>query len=267
MGYRTKTTWAGDRLDAEVYPVYGRNETTAARAAKLNVTREAQKRVNDRRAERRIILLAETNFTEKDYHMTLTYKIEPSEVRAAKDLSNFFGRVRRIRKKKQLPDLKYIYAMGGGEGEDEKRIHFHLMINGGLSREELEECWMKTPGAGRANTDRLQPNERGLEELSKYIFKQHKDREKDRERKETVRRFNTSRNLKKPKVRVSDSRCSNARVKRIAHDIRNEAKNEMEKIYPGYIMVECEVYYSDMIDGAYIRCVMRKIRTEGGKRL
>lgn len=259
MGYRTRTTWAGDRLEAEVFPIYGREDNARARAAKHQTTRDAQRKVNDRRAERRLILLAEANFGKRDYHMTLTYAKEPTEARAMKDLKNFFGRVRRIRERKNLTELKYIYAMGGGEGDDEKRIHFHLMINGGISREELEACWMQTPGAGRVNTDRLQPNEMGLEELSKYFFRQHRDRAK-RSQGTMIRRYSASRNLKQPKSRTSDSRCSNARVRRIAHDIRNEAKTEMEKIYPGYRFIDCRVYYSDVIDGVYIRCIMRRIQ-------
>ena len=265
MGYRTRTTVAGERLEAEVFPIYGRAEAGRARAAKANVTREAQQRVNDRRAERRLILLAEANFTREDYHMTLTYSAEPTEARAKRDIRNFFDRVARIRKRRGLPELKYIYAMGGGDGAEEKRIHFHLMINGGISREELEGCWMQTPGAGRVNTDRLQPNEMGLEELSKYFFRQHRDRAKRAEGGTTIRRYNASRNLKQPKSRTSDSRCSNARVRRIAHDIRNEAKAEMERIYPGYRYVDCRVCYSDVIDGVYIRCIMRRNETGGGK--
>lgn len=262
MGYRTKTTRAGDRLEAEVYPIFGRSDAGKARAEKKHVTREAQKRLNDKRAERRIILLAETNFTDQDYHLTLTYRTEPTEERAAKDLANFLARVRRIRSKRGLPELKYISAMGGGENENEKRIHFHMMISGGMPREEIEKIWLMTPGAGRADTDRLQPNENGLEELARYMFRQHKDRGK-RPGKDVIRRYNTSRNLKQPKTRTSDSKCSNARVRRIAHDIRNEAKGQMERLYPGYRLIDCQVYYSDVIDGVYIRCVMRRNRGGG----
>ena len=259
MGYRTRTTWAGDRLEAEVFPIYGRSEAAALRAAKHNVTRDAQQRVNDRRAERRLTLLAETNFSREDYYLTLTYATEPTEKRAGKDLVNFFNRVRRLREKKHLPPLKYIYAMGGGEEDDEKQIHFHMLINGGLPREDLEACWRKTPGAGRANTKQIQPDENGLEGVCKYLFRQHKDRTKGREPGEIIRRWNASRNLKQPKTTTSDSRCSNARVKRIAHDIRNEAKTELEKVYRGYRFIDCQVRYSEIIDGVYIRCIMRRM--------
>ena len=47
-------------------------------------------------------------------------------------------------------------------------------------------------------------------------------------------------------------------LKRIAFDFLNHAGETMEKLYPGYTLTKCQVKYSDVIDGAYIRCVMRK---------
>jgi hypothetical protein len=32
----------------------------------------------------------------------------------------------------------------------------------------------------------------------------------------------------------------------------------MERVYPGYTLEHCYVQYSDVVDGVYIRCVMRK---------
>ena len=36
------------------------------------------------------------------------------------------------------------------------------------------------------------------------------------------------------------------------------AKGQMEKLYPSYQFVECKVYYSDILDGVYIKVLMRK---------
>ena len=88
----------------------------------------------------------------------------------------------------------------------------------------------------------------GLEALARYITKQQKNR----------RKWARSRNLKKPKQRTSDTKVSNARVKRLALDFPNSAKEIMEKLYPGYIHTKTVMRYSDIVDGAYIRCVMRK---------
>lgn len=68
-----------------------------------------------------------------------------------------------------------------------------------------------------------------------------------------------------PKQRTSDSKVSNAKVKRIARGFEAEAKEIMEKLYPKYRYVDVKVALSDSVDGAYIRVLMRR-RTEGGKK-
>ena len=143
-----------------------------------------------------------------------------------------------------------------------------------ISREELEAIWKKSAaGGGYANADRLQPGNTGLDAIVTYMAKQLWARGMKRTGKEDEieeiarfmtrhpgkrRKWSRSHNLKLPKVRTSDSRCSNAVVKRIAQDFRNDARAEMEKVYPGYSFVRCAVYYSDVIDGVFIRCVMRR---------
>lgn len=245
MGYRTRTTVAGPRLEAEVYPIFGRStEAFLRRAKKTNVTPEKQQRLNQERSIRHLIMLVDGNYTAEDIHLTLTYSQAPDYDRAKKDVRNFLLKVKRIREKRGLPELKYIYTIEGDEDGRKQRIHIHLLMNGDMDREELEKIWAK----GYANADRLRPDENGMEAIARYLVKQQKNR----------RKWCASRNLKQPKSRTSDSRCSNARVKRIAFNIRNEAKNEMEKIYPGYQFVKIAVRYSDVVDGAYIRCVMRK---------
>ena len=65
---------------------------------------------------------------------------------------------------------------------------------------------------------------------------------------------------KRPLRRTTDAKTSNRVVKAIAHDIRNEAKAVTEKLYPKYQYVDCKVYYSDQLDGVYIRVLMRRKR-------
>lgn len=259
MGYRRSITLAGPRMELDVYPVFGREDEGRARAAKKNITPEKQKRLNRQRAERYITQLADANFTEKDVELTLTYKRhhQPDQDRCQKDVRNFLDRLKRYRKKHGLGEPKYIYVIEGGRekknGFGVTNFHCHMLMDGAVGRETLEEIWEM----GYANTKQLQPDEdRGLEELAKYMIK---------ESKQTGRRFCHSRNLEKPKMRKTDVRTSRKMVKLIAHDIRNEAREEMEKRYPSYKFVECKVYYSDQIDGVYIRIIMRR-REEWPKR-
>ena len=253
MGYRRSVVLAGDRMECEIYPVFGREDEQKARAAKKNITTMKQKRLNDERARRRLILLADANFGEKDIHLTLTYRTAPNLEQCRKDLRNFLLRVKRYREKLGMDPLKYIYTIEGkrenSQGAGVNRIHIHMLMNGGVSRERLEEMWEM----GYANADRLQPTERGLEEIASYIIKEARN-------KDGARKWSASRNLVQPKRRTTDAKTPKRIVKLIAHDIRNEAKEQTEKLYPKYQFVDCKVYYSDQIDGVYIRILMRRRR-------
>lgn len=260
MGYRRRTTKAGNRIEAEVYPVFGRADRSKARAAKRNATPEAMQKVNVERSARRLIQLIEANFTEKDVAMGLNYEgTPPDDDRVRKDLRNFLNKVKRQREKQGLPELKYIYAIGGDEmpspGYSGKRPHVHLILSGGIERDALEEIWKKNnPGHGATNCDRLQPNDDGLEGLARYLMKQRFDRPE----KKNAKKWSRSRNLKEPQRKTTDCKISNGRVKRIAFDFLNHAKETMEKLYTGYDLKDCRVRYSDVVDGVYIRCVLRK---------
>ena len=258
MGYRRRTTVSGPRIDAEVFPVFGRHQRGELRRAKHQLTREAQQRANDERSRLHLIQLVEANFSEKDVSITLSYEGTPPEPeRVDKDIRNFLARVKRARRKAGLSDLKYVYAIGGDEmpaaGYSGKRPHVHMIMNGGIGRDELEAIW----GKGRANADRLQPRDEGLGGIAVYFTRQKQDRPE----KPGVRKWRGSRNLKQPVPRGRDARMPNGRVRRIAYDFRNEAKDVMERLYPGYALQDCQVRYSDIIDGVYIRCVLRRRKT------
>ena len=244
MGYRTRTVVAGPRLEVEVYPVFGREAAGRARAAKIaGNTPEAMKKLNRERAIRHLIQLADANLTDQDIHLTLTYRNAPTEDRAWRDVDNFLRTVKRRRKQYGMSPLKYFYTVEGNESGSKEKLHAHVLMSGGISREELEAIW----GNGWANADRLQPDERGLEAIIRYITK---DQEK--------RKWHRSRNMVQPKQRTSDSKVSNAKVKRIARGFEAEAKEIMEKLYPKYRYVDVKVTVSDSVDGAYIRVLMRR---------
>ena len=57
MGYRTRTIKAGPRLEVEIYPIFGRENTGRLRAAKKNMTPEAVQRNNEERSRRKLIQL------------------------------------------------------------------------------------------------------------------------------------------------------------------------------------------------------------------
>ena len=249
MHYCTKTEKAGDTLVLTVYPILGRSDRAKAEAARKAMSRERQTRYNRERARRRLALLMDANFGRNDLHVTLTYRGTPPDYeQARKDVRNYLRAVKRMREKARLPEMKYIYVLEeeGGDGE-KRRIHVHLMMTGGISREALEEKW----GRGYANCDRLQPEEgNGLMELARYFTKLEQEKHR--------RAWSASKNLRKPRTTVSRTRMSNARVRRLCQEMPGNAAEVMGKLYPGYKVGAVEPYVSDWIPGVYLRIRLRR---------
>lgn len=256
MGYRTKTIKAGPRLEAEIFPVFGREMEQEVREAKKHLTPEKIQRYNDEKARRYLVQLMDANFGKGDLSLTLTYRDNPGNRRMGKDIRNFIDRLRRYRAKKELPELKYIYAMEWVEESREKRPHCHFITQGDISAEELKTIWGKD--IGFCNVDELQPDRgKGLEAIARYIYNQNQGTHREKGK----RKYSVSKNLKKPKTRVSNTKVTRAGVKRMSGVFETdpaEARRIMEKLYPGYEYIQGATRRSDVIDGVYIRVLMRK---------
>ena len=276
MGYRTTTTVAGDILVAEIHPAWGRKKRTIARKAKHNLTAERIQKYNEQRARFRLELLMDENFSADDLNMTLTYTDAPTAAEVRKDIRNYIDRLKRERKKRNLPELKYIYAIEDERDGRKKQLHCHLVMSGGINREDAEKIWRKgSEVRGFTNCDRLQPDKEGLRKLAHYIYDQNRGK---KDKPKGKRHYSCSKNLKEPRVRSSMSRVGNAKVRRMAKDFNAVAPEIMEKVYPGYefvrglryqenengTMSESCVRFSDYTDGVYIRVMMK--RKKGGGR-
>lgn len=256
--YRTKTIKSGTLLEVEAYPLLPRAASKAVR--RMEVSKEAIAAHNQIAAEKRIVRLVETNFTGKDWYFTATIEGDklPTLDEMQKMVGNFIGRINYRRKKLGLGNAKYIYVIEGyEEGSRQKRLHFHMIIDGGLSRETLREIW----GRGRTKCDELDPKSyNGLINLAKYMVKDPRGR----------KRWVPSKNLKQPIVTIADRKIRSSAARRIAQSTA-EAAAALEKIYPGYEHVGTEVKTNPYIPGCYIYAVMRKKddgdkKTKGGKR-
>lgn len=274
MAYRTTTTMAGDVLVAEIYPAWGRKKKTEAKRARHNLTPERIQKYNEQRARFRLELLLDTNFTADDLNMTLTYTDAPREAEARKDVKNYIARLKRERKKRGLPEMKYVYALEDERDGRKKQLHCHLVMSGGIDRKDAEKIWRKGSAArGFANCDQLQPDKEGLRKLAFYIYDQNRGKETAKGK----HHYSCSKNMTEPKVRSSMSRVGNAKVRKMARDFNAVAPAIMEKVYPGFefvrglkfqenesgTMSESCVRFSDYTDGVYIRVMMK--RTTGGK--
>lgn len=95
-------------LSPEIYPYSGQQQQAVGRkrGEKVNVSAPKQKNLNDRRAKRYFIQLANGNFGVGDLVVHLTYApefLQESEEEAAKIVAKYLRRVAYLRKKRGLP--------------------------------------------------------------------------------------------------------------------------------------------------------------------
>lgn len=159
---------SGDMVEINIYPVYtGRKDVPRVKSGKSS--RDAQKNLNDKNSIKRLIRLINANFHKGDLILTLTYgdRHYPGQQQARKDVQKYFREVRKERKKKGLPPLKYIYVtecVKEGEECSRIRLHHHLIMNA-MDRDVAESCWKK----GRVESRYAQPDDFGLEGFARYI--------------------------------------------------------------------------------------------------
>ena len=234
----------GDYIDGDIYPVF---QPPGRRRKKCRPTSDVQAAINQRNAERSAARLVHLNFGPGDIALHLTYRDEPADAAAGKrDLYNFLSRVKRLRVKLGLPDLKYLSCTEisrGGSG----RMHHHVIMSGGVDRDVLERAW----GKGYANSKRLQFGEDGVAGLARYVAKGR----------HFYRRWNRSRNLAKPEAAVRES--THAELSAAVRSIKGSvAHAHFEGLWPGW-----QLTTADCVKNAYNRCdyvryEMRRVRRE-----
>ena len=276
---REKRIYCGKEwLEVDIVPVTNMPE---AGKTKGKGSSQKQQNLNDKNSKRRFVQIANTNFNEEDLHISATYNeahLPMTLEEAEKNVHNYLNRVKRRMKRVTGQDLKYMlvteYTPEEEEGQltleglEDKgtkavRIHHHIIINGGLSREDLELMWSTTrinwkkaqdpkyrrevDFIGFVNCDRLQPNENGIEGLVNYINK----------RKKGCKKWSTSQNLKKPKVKKNDHKYSFRKLREYAQT--PEDKEIWRKRYKGYEPTKIDYQYNDYTGwSVYLR--LRKVR-------
>ncbi|MDO0129803.1 hypothetical protein KLN18_01680 [Clostridioides difficile] len=254
---REKKIYCNDYLEVDIIPRTD-VQTKGKRGKREYISKPKQKNLNDKNAKRYFTQSVNTNFNNKDLVIHSTYAPEylPETLEEAeKEVRNYIRRIDYKRKKEGLEPVKYMLITEFGEKKDgTKRVHHHIIMNGGLDRDIIESLWSKKQKGrkegeklGWINTHRPQPNEYGLQNLCNYLMKDPKGK----------KRWSSSRNLKKPFQVCNDSRYSKRKVMDI---VRNDLDNRMfwEKQYKGYIFTECKASFNE-ITGVSLYIKMRRL--------
>ena len=237
--YREKSYRCGRFMDVYIYPTYPVSYPRAKRGRKRAPTREVQKKLNQRHAAEKLTRLAHANFDERDLALELDFRgVQPGREEAIRHLQKFLRKLRG-RFKKLGKELKYLWVM---EITKSGRVHFHLILSGGMDRDELEKLW----GHGWANSKRLQFDRSGLTALSHYMEKSHR---RDDQERMTYRSYNGSKNLIDPPPEINDTRV---RSRKRAAELADMDWNAWNRIHPGYEVVDLEPFFSDAYGSIYI---------------
>lgn len=170
--------------------------------------------------------MVNANFRQGDLFLTLTFRERVDVENALRLFRNFISRLKRLRKRKGYSELKYLYVVESKR----KREHIHLLINKmELTMKELSEVW----GLGRVMVSILEPGG-DYTGLAYYITKENY--------KEYGKRWSGSRNLEKPKVKVTL--------------VSEEKKTKRLRVPKNYKVIEEVQYYSEITGHTrYVRAV------------
>lgn len=220
-------------LDVDLYEMDDSYEPPEKRAKRKRISPPHILAANERHSRNQLRQLIMHNFGAGDYYLTPTYAGKPPPLEEAqKQIGNFISRLKRLYAKNGT-ELRAIYVTEGGRSKDDgtyTRVHHHLVINGGIPREEIEKAWQgrQDPKAesrrGYCNTAVIytEPGDRGCERIAEYMAKS---------RTKTIgkglHRWNATRNIRRPKEIINDNKFNRKRTAEIAELIR--AKNAVKQ--------------------------------------
>jgi ABC-type transporter Mla MlaB component len=241
---REKKIYCGDDYrEVDIFPyttAQKKADGSKTRSKKVRESEPKQKNLNDKNARRYLIQLGNLNFGSSDLHVTATYDkrhLPPTIEEAEKEASNFLRRVQYRRKKEGLPPLKYILVTSystNKKGDKPTRVHHHIIMNGGLDRDTVENLWRERKRAGQKqgdkigyiNADRLQMDDNGIAALCAYLARNPGGK----------KRWSSSQNLKRPTSRANDARYTRKQVEKICKE--QPGREFWEKQYPGWTLTD-----------------------------
>ena len=280
---REKRTKSGPLLEIDYYPVF---KPSGRAVPRKKPPPEKKALYNERESVKRFVRLVNANFDGDDYFMAITYVAEvapQTEAEARRDILNYFRRVKTkraaelkrvekqlrafplddslrelrrelmARRRRLRRPLKTAYTLEqvtyrSGPCRGRANWHFHLFITGGLEQRMMEGLWKK---GIRVSCDYFQPERFGPEAAARYMSKCPRGKKK----------FNCSKNMKKPDVSQKDGRISAATVEKMATLRMDDARYWQAKV-PGYRLLRTYPRYDEYNGFWYMSVVMYKTNAE-----
>lgn len=147
--YALKEIRAGDQFEVEIYPQFKKMDEVPPEGRSIKKDNDkAQRNLNDKNARKYVERLINENFTDGDLWLTFTYDNEhlppDGDIDAAiKNVQKFIRRVNYQRKKRGLPNARYVYVTAYNPTE-EIRWHHHIVMDGDMDMDVVEGCWKQS---------------------------------------------------------------------------------------------------------------------------
>lgn len=187
MSYVQQTVFAGNTVETKKYYCF-KFHNSGERGKKKNETPESQKKLNQRKAGDRLRWLMNTNFNDGDLLVTFSFHLHPPN--DSREMQSFMSKA--LRKMKRVnPDMKYIYVKEIGPRGSR---HAHALIKG-LDLKEIKKCWEY----GSTQAEVLYTNGQ-YRKIAEYFIK-YASKTEETEGKLIGKRWYSSQNLKKPKIK------------------------------------------------------------------
>lgn len=195
MPHVKKTTIAGKTVEVEKYYTSRYKNKGMPRGKNEKPTSEEMLKINEMNAEKKLRREINTNFGHGDLHITLTYLKDerPDPEEAKKELEKYIRKIRKLYKKCGT-ELKYITVTE----YKNKGIHHHMIVNvvDGVKTKDLVNEW----GKGRPKFTYLDDTGQ-YSGLAHYLIKETRKTFRE-EGSPSRKRWNSSRNLKKPTTKI-----------------------------------------------------------------
>lgn len=258
--YETKTITSGPIREMEMYPLFPKKDVPEE--FRVKGTTKSRKNLNNKNAVKYFIRKANTNFGKGDYYVTLNYtdKNRPKTYEEAK--KHVMAYIKKLNyeflkqqlkaegkkltskiKKKNYKKIKYMYVIEISK-EGKGKYHVHMILSSELSMDQVESCWKYSR---RNNIRRIDPDDRHITDLAEYLSKDPNGK----------KRWGCSKGLKEPVITTS-KKVSKRKIYNMDSN-RNIIEEEMEKINPGYKLIEFEITKNKWTNMPYIHVLMRKI--------
>lgn len=266
VNYLTKTHQSGNLFEVEVYP-YSQSIKNLPNGIRMKTkeSSQAQRNLNDKKSRRRLTRLIHNNFGPGDYWITFTLRDEDLP-NGLKDMVNirkkYFGALNRLRKRKGLPNTKYVYVEEEGTYGNE-RYHLHVVMDSALTKEEVESKWKY----GRVNIRTINYyGDKDMIGICEYMSKHPEKYKKTSFRIKGKRSWGSSKgNLVLPLPRYNVDKF---RKKRVNEMVVNQGSIQeiFEKEYPNYYFKNMEVRQNRYNGLFYIYVVMLDKRNVKARR-